>query len=68
MSSKKDKVKKEKMHLNKKELKNILRLLNKLPDNTRFKIKSVATGIGSKITVKIDGSEEEFDVSDYGSW
>ncbi len=68
MGSKKEKEKKEKINLNKKELQNIVKLLKGLPLKTRFKIKSVASGIGSKITLQIDGSEDYFDVSDYDSW
>ena len=62
------KIKKYKIEVNKKELETILKLLESHPENTRVKLKGYPTGIADKITVTIEGSDKEIDVSDYDSW
>ncbi len=54
--------------LNKKEIKKMLRFLDSKPDNTRISLRFDASGIGEKITMKIDGQSTDYDVTDYLSW
>ena len=68
MAKKRDKIKKYKIEVNKKELETILKLLESYPENTRVKLKGYPTGIADKITAKVEGSDEEVDVSDYDCW
>lgn len=54
--------------LNKKEIKKMLRFLDSHPETTRISLRFDASGIGEKITMKIDGQSTDYDVTDYLSW
>ncbi len=57
--------------LNRKELKNIRKILKEknIKDNQRITIEtSGGSGIGLNVYMKIEGVEQKFDVTDYDSW
>lgn len=67
----KKEVKPKEVTLNRKELKNIKKLLKekKVADNQQVTIITAGgSGIGVNVYVKIEGFEEQFDVTDYSSW
>lgn len=54
--------------LNKKEIKKMLKFLDSKPDNTRVYLKFSNSGIGVKITMKVEEENFDYDVTDYLSW
>lgn len=46
----------------------MLRFLDSHPESTRISLRFDASGIGEKITMKIDGQSTDYDVTDYLSW
>ncbi len=64
-------VKKTEVTLSPKEFKNIKKILKekKINENQKITIAtSTGSGIGINVYLKIDGIEEQFDVTDYSSW